>query len=180
MKWLFLHCLSIWALIALPGVAVAESDEAAIVRTIMESVNALANFPQTKDRQTVLRFYSKDYFGIQDGAVMSRSLIDTQYVDMEKMLKDGIPMTIKVSASNVRAEASGVIGWATYDASIYWDSSGLPIVKGNEKCTSLLRKSGTQWHIQHDHCSSQKDEAGKTRSSRIPQLNDDHGKAPWP
>ena len=136
MKRLFLACLSIWALIALPGVATAESDEAAIVRTIMESVNAFANFPQTKDRQTVLRFYSKDYFGIQDGAVMSRSLIDTQYADMEKMLKDGIPMTIKTSASNVRAESSGVMGWATYDVSMFWESSGLPIVKGNEKCTS--------------------------------------------
>lgn len=159
MKRLFLACLSIWALIALPGVAVA--DEAAIVRTIMESVNAFANFPQTEDRQTVLRFYSKDYFGIQDGAVMSRSLIDTQYADMEKMLKDGIPMTIKASASNVHAVASGGIGWATYDVSIYIDSSGLPIIKGNEKCTSLLRKSGSQWQIQHDHCSSPKNQPEK-------------------
>ncbi|MBI3806420.1 MAG: nuclear transport factor 2 family protein [Nitrospirae bacterium] len=161
MKRLFLACLSIWALIALPGVAVAESDEAAIVRTIMESVNAFANFPQTKDHQTVARFYSKDYFGIQDGAVMSRSLLDKQLADMEKMLKDEIPMTIKASASNVRAESSGVMGWATYDVSIDWDSSGLPIVKGNEKCTSLLRKAGTQWQIQHDHCSSSKGQPEK-------------------
>ena len=161
MKRLFLACLSIWALIALPGVAVAESDEAAIVRTIMESVNALANFPQTKDHQTVARFYSKDYFGIQDGAVVSRSSVDTELVEMEKMLKDGIQMTIKASATNVRAVSSGVTGWATYDVSIDWESSGLPIVKGKEKCTSLLAKSGTQWHIQHDHCSSPKGQPEK-------------------
>mgnify|MGYP001306966405 CR=1 FL=1 len=161
MKRLGLACLSIWALIALPGVAIAESDEAAIVRTIKGSVNAFVNFPQMKDQQILLRFYSKDYIGIQDGVVMSRSLLEKELVDMEKMLKDEIPMTIKESASNVRADASGLMGWATYDLFIYWETSGLPILNGNLKCTSLLRKTGTQWQIQHDHCSSPKGQSEK-------------------
>ena len=164
MKRLLLSCLSIWALIALPGVAVAESDEDAIARTITESANAVTNFPQTKNHQKVFHFYTEDYSTIQDGVVATRKVVEQSYRQLEEMLKDGMPMTTTAKVSKIRAVASSGMGWATYDAFFDVHSGELAMQKGDLKCTGLLQKIGSEWKIQHEHCSSRRDQSGNART----------------
>ena len=147
MKRLLLSCLSLWALIALPGLAAAGSDEAAIARTIMESADAVTSFPQSKNHQMVLRFYTDDYFSIQDGVVGTRQMVDKQYREMGEMLKDGTAMTTIVKVSNIRPMASSGMGWATYDTFIDMRLGELALLKGDMKCTGLLRRIGSEWKI---------------------------------
>lgn len=163
MKEIILICLSIWMFTGLPGVATAGSDEAAIARTIMESAEAVTNFPQTKNYQKVFQFYTEDYSAIQDGVVATRKMTEQSYRELGEMLKDGMPMTTTAKVSNVRAVASSGMGWATYDTFIDVHSGELAMLKGDMKCTGLLRKVGSEWKIQHEHCSSTRDLSDKAR-----------------
>ena len=58
---LLMMCLS-WTAVAWS----AEEGEA-IERTIKEAAMAAATFSETRDKQAVLKLYTKDYVGIQDG-----------------------------------------------------------------------------------------------------------------
>lgn len=164
MKKIIIICLSIWILSGLPGVATAGSDEAAIARTIMESADAVTNFPQTKNYQKVFHFYTEDYSAIQDGVVATRKMTEQSYRQLGEMLKDGMPMTTTAKVRNIRAVASSGMGWATYDAFIDMHSGDLAMLKGDMKCTGLLRRIGSDWKIQHEHCSSTRDQSEKTRN----------------
>jgi hypothetical protein len=163
MKEIILICLSIWIFSGLPGVATAGSDEAAIARTIMESADAATNFPQTKSYQKVFHFHTEDYSGIQDGVVHTRKMAEQLYREVGEMLKDGMPMTITLKVSNIRAVASSEMGWATYDEFTDIHSGELAMLKGDMKCTGLLRRIGSEWKIQHEHCSSTRDQTDKAR-----------------
>ncbi|MEI8015200.1 MAG: nuclear transport factor 2 family protein [Nitrospira sp.] len=164
MKRLFIACLSIWALIALPGLAVAGSDEAAIARTIMESGRALTNLLQTKNPQEVLRFYTEDYSSILDGVVNNRKLMEMSLGVISEDAKGGLLETTTTKISNIRAMAFTGMGWATYDEFIDIHSPEVVLVKGDLKCTGLLRKIGSEWKIQHEHCSSRRDQSGNART----------------
>lgn len=163
MKEIILICLSFWIFSGLPGVATAESDEAAILRTITESTNAITNLPQTKNRQAALRFYTEDYSSILDGVVSSRKITEMSIDAIINDVKGGISITTTVKPSNIRAMASAGMGWARYEEFIDFHSSELVIAKGDVKCTGVLRKIGIEWKIQHEHCSSTRDQSDATK-----------------
>ena len=71
--------------------AVAWSAEAgeAIERTVKEAAMAPATFSETRDKRAVLKLYTKDYVGIQDGETKTRDSIEKWLSDYESELNKG-------------------------------------------------------------------------------------------
>jgi hypothetical protein len=80
---LLMVCLS-WTTVAWS----AEEGEA-IERTVKEAAMAPAIFSETRDKQAVLKLYTKDYIGIQDGETETRDSIEKWLADYESELDKG-------------------------------------------------------------------------------------------
>jgi len=65
-------------MVYLPWTSVAWSAEegSAIEKTVKEAAMAAATFSETRDKQAVLKLYTKDYAGIQDGETETRDSIE--------------------------------------------------------------------------------------------------------
>ncbi len=127
---------------------------AAVARAISGSARALSDFPKTRNADSVLSFYAKDYTGIENGE--ESSLEDERQLlsDLEERIDQGVTVGISSRAQNIRVRVAGPIAWATYDyvfkiavADSDWDEE-------EGKCTSVLEKIGSAWLLKHEHCSS--------------------------
>ena len=143
----FMACLS-WT------VAAWSADEReAIERTVKEAAMAAATFSETKDKQAVLKLYTKDYVGIQDGETETRESIEKWLSDYESELTKGSTLRFISVVSNLRVRTPGPTAWATYDYVFQAVRKGELEGSDAGKCTTLLRKEGSAWLIQHEHCS---------------------------
>jgi ketosteroid isomerase-like protein len=142
-------------LVSFSWIAVAWSagDEEAIESTIREAAKATATFLETRDRQTVLKLYDKDYVGVQDGEEETRDVIEKWLSDYESELKQGSTLRFISVVSNLKAGLAGAIAWATYDYVFQAMRNGELEGQDAGKCTSLLRKESSTWLIFHEHCS---------------------------
>lgn len=131
-----------------------EHEAAAVANTISASAKALTDFPRTRNAAAVLSFYAKDYRGVENGE--ESSLDDERQIlsDLRNRLESGTPVRIASSARNIRVQVVGEVAWATYDYVFKiaigdedWDEE-------NGKCTSVLKKNGSSWLLEHEHCSS--------------------------
>ena len=68
--YVLLICLS-WT-----SVAWSAEEGEAIERTVKEAAMAAAAFSETRDKQAVMKLYTKDYVGIQDGETETRDSIE--------------------------------------------------------------------------------------------------------
>jgi ketosteroid isomerase-like protein len=150
---LLMVCLS-WTAVAWS----AEEGEA-IERTIKEAAMAAATFSETKDKQAVLKLYTKDYVGIQDGESETRDSIEKWLSDYESELTNGSTLRFIGAVSNLQVRMPGPTAWATYDYVFQAIRKGELEAQDSGQCTTLLRKEGSAWLIQHEHCS-------KTRSMK--------------
>ena len=66
---LLIVCLS-WT-----GVAWSAEEGEAIEKIVKEAAMAAATFPDAKSKQAVLKLYTKDYVGIQDGETREASFV---------------------------------------------------------------------------------------------------------
>ncbi len=128
-------------------------DAAAIEKTISDFAKALTEFPRTRDRRAVLGVYTKDYVGIQDGELETLVKMEAWLANLEEQLKLGKPIGIVAQVRNVRVNTSGAFAWATYDYEFKLGQAGNVVQEDSGMCTSILRKEGTAWLIQHEHCS---------------------------
>ena len=143
----FMACLS-WT------VAAWSADEReAIERTVKEAAMAAATFSETKDKQAVLKLYTKDYVGIQDGETETRESIEKWLSDYESELTKGSTLRFISVVSNLRVRTPGPTAWATYDYVFQAVRKGELEGQDSGQCTTLLRKEGSAWLIQHEHCS---------------------------
>lgn len=128
-------------------------DEEAIERAIKEAAKATATFSETRDTQAVLKLYTQDYLGIQDGEAETRDSIEKWLADYESELKRGSTLRFISAVSNLKPGVAGSLAWATYDYVFQAIRNGELEAQDAGKCTSLLRKEASQWLIFHEHCS---------------------------
>ena len=144
---LLMVCLS-WTAVAWS----AEEGEA-IERTVKEAAMAAATFSETRDKQAVLKLYTKDYVGIQDGETETRDSIEKWLSDYESELNKGSTLRFISAVSNLHVRMPGPTAWATYDYVFQAIRKGELEAQDSGQCTTLLRKEGSAWLIQHEHCS---------------------------
>jgi ketosteroid isomerase-like protein len=144
---LLMVCLS-WTAVAWS----AEEGEA-IEKTVKAAAMAAATFSETRDKQAVLKLYSKDYVGIQDGETEMRDSIEKWLSDYESELSKGSTLRFIGAVSNLNARITGLTAWATYDYVFQAIRKGEFEAEDSGQCTALLRKEGSAWLIFHEHCS---------------------------
>ena len=144
---LLMLCLS-WTSIVR---AVEEGDS--IQKTIKEAAMAASTFSESGDKPAVLKLYTKDYIGIQDGETETRESIEKWLSDYESELKNGSSLRFISSLSNLQVRIPGPMAWATYDYVFQAIRKGELEGQDSGQCTTLLRKEGSTWLIQHEHCS---------------------------
>jgi ketosteroid isomerase-like protein len=142
-------------LVSLSWVVVAWSadDGEAIERTVKEAVMASTAFPETRDKQAVLKLYTKDYVGIQDGETEMRDSIEKWLLDYESELNKGSTLRFIGAVSNLNVRVIGQAAWTTYDYVFQAVRKGELEAQDSGLCTALLRKEGSAWLIFHEHCS---------------------------
>jgi len=134
--------------------AASPADEGeAIERTVKEASMAAATFSETRDKQAVLKLYSKDYVGIQDGETEMRDSIEKWLSDYESELDKGNTLRFIGVVSNLNVRVMGQTAWTTYDYVFQAVRKGELEAQDSGLCTALLRKEGPAWLIFHEHCS---------------------------
>ncbi|MEK7236042.1 MAG: nuclear transport factor 2 family protein [Nitrospirota bacterium] len=144
---LLMVCLS-WTAVAWS----AEEGET-IERTVKEAAMAAATFSETRDKQAVLKLYTKDYVGIQDGETERRESIEKWLSDYESELNKGSTLRFIGAVSSLNVRMTGLTAWATYDYVFQAIRKGELEAQDSGQCTALLRKEGPAWLIFHEHCS---------------------------
>jgi ketosteroid isomerase-like protein len=134
-------------------VAWSAEEREAIERTVKEAAMAAATFSESRDKQAVLKLYSKDYVGIQDGETETRDSIEKWLSDYESELNKGSNLRFISIVSNLHVRMPGPTAWATYDYVFQAIRKGELEGQDSGQCTTLLRKEGSAWLIQHEHCS---------------------------
>ena len=135
------------------GMAWSAEEGEAIEKTIKDAAMAAAIFSETRDKQGLLKLYSKDYVGIQDGETETRDSIEKWLADYEFELDKGSTLRFIGSVSRVNVRMTGLTAWATYDYVFQAVRKGELEAQDFGQCTALLRKESSAWLIVHEHCS---------------------------
>jgi ketosteroid isomerase-like protein len=135
------------------AVAWSADEGAAIEKVVKEAAMASATYSEIRDKQAVLKLYTKDYIGIQDGETETRESIEKWFSDYESELNKENTLRFINVVSNLRVRIPGPTAWATYDYVFQAIRKGELEGQDSGQCTTLLRKEGSTWLIQHEHCS---------------------------
>jgi len=135
------------------AVAWSAEEEEAIERTVKEAAMASATFSESRDKQAVMKLYTKDYVGIQDGETETRDSIEKWLSDYESELNKGSTLRFISIVSNLRIQMPGPTAWATYNYVFQAVKKGELEAQDSGQCTTILHKEGSTWLIQHEHCS---------------------------
>ena len=144
---LLMGCL-LWS-----AAAWSAEEREAVEKTVKEAAMAAATFSETKDKQALLKLYTKDYVGIQDGETETRDSIEKWLSDYEAELDKGSHLRFISVISNLQVRIPGPTAWATYDYIFQAIRKGELEAQDSGQCTTILRKEGSTWLIQHEHCS---------------------------
>jgi ketosteroid isomerase-like protein len=136
-----------------PTVAWSAEEGEAIEKTVKEAAMAATAFSETRDKQAVLKLYTKDYIGIQDGETEMRDSIEKWLLDYESELNKGSTLRFIGAVSNLNVRVLGQVAWTTYDYMFQAVRKGELEAQDSGLCTALLRKEGSAWLIFHEHCS---------------------------
>ena len=144
---ILMACLS-WA-----AMAWSADEGVAIEKVVKEAAMASATYSETRDSQAVLKLYTKDYVGIQDGETETRESIEKWFLEYESELNKGNTLRFINIVSNLRVRMPGPMAWATYDYVFQAIRKGELEGQDSGQCTTILHKEGSTWLIQHEHCS---------------------------
>ena len=144
---LLMGCL-LWS-----AAAWSAEEREAVEKTVKEAAMAAATFSETKDKHALLKLYTKDYVGIQDGETETRDSIEKWLSDYEAELNKGSNLRFISVVSNLLVRIPGPTAWATYDYVFQAIRKGELEAQDSGQCTTILRKEGSTWLIQHEHCS---------------------------
>lgn len=136
--------------------AEAGGDEAAVEQVLIAEAKSAATFAETRDTQTVLKLYTADYSGIQDGEAETRETIEQWLSEYGSALEQGSRVHFLGAVSNLSTHLSGESAWSTYDYVFQSIRNGELDAQEHGKCTSILRKEREGWLIRHEHCSKTK------------------------
>jgi ketosteroid isomerase-like protein len=143
--------LSIWT-----STASAGTDEEAIERVLLAEAKSSATFAETRDKDSVLKLYTTDYSGVQDGEAETRETIEKWLSEYGSALEQGARVHFLGAVSNLSTQISGSTAWATYDYVFQAIKNVELNAQERGKCTSILRKEDSGWLIRHEHCSKTK------------------------
>ena len=115
-----------------------------------------ATFAETRDKQAVLKLYTADYSGVQDGEAETRESIEKWLTEYGSALDQGSRVHFLGTISNLDTHISGPTAWATFDYVFQAIKNGELDAQEHGKCTSVLRKEASGWLIRHEHCSKTK------------------------
>ena len=141
----------LWAAPAWAGL-----DEDAVEKVLLAEAKSSATFAETRDRQTVLKLYTADYSGVQDGEVETRETIEKWLSEYGSALDKGSRVHFLGAVTNLSTHVAGSTAWATYDYVFQAIRNGELDAQDRGRCTSVLRKEASGWLIQHEHCSKTK------------------------
>ena len=131
-------------------------DEEAVERVLLAEAKSSATFAETRDKQAVLKLYTPDYSGVQDGEAETRDTIEKWLSEYGSELEQGSRVHFLGAVSNLNIHLSGQTAWATYDYVFQAIRNGELDAQEQGKCTSILRKESSGWLIRHEHCSKTK------------------------
>ena len=134
----------------------AGSDEEAVERILLAEAKSSATFAETRDVQAVLKLYTSDYAGVQDGETETRETIEHWLSEYGSALDKGSRVHFLGAVSNVITHVEGSTAWATYDYVFQAIRNGELDAQDRGKCTSVFRKDAAGWLIRHEHCSKTK------------------------
>jgi ketosteroid isomerase-like protein len=134
----------------------AGGDEDAVERVLLAEAKSSETFAETRDTEAVLKLYTSDYSGVQDGEAESRESIQNWLSEYGSALDRGSRVYFLGAVSNVSTHMAGAMAWATYDYVFQAIRNGELNAQDRGKCTSVLRKERSDWLIQHEHCSKTK------------------------
>lgn len=142
--------------VLLAAPAWAGLDEDAVEKVLLAEAKSSATFAETRDRQTVLKLYTADYSGVQDGELETRETIEKWLSEYGSALDKGSRVHFLGAVTNLSIHVAGSTAWATYDYVFQAIRNGELDAQDRGKCTSALRKEASGWLIQHEHCSKTK------------------------
>ncbi len=128
--------------------------KAAIAQIIEDNAKAWTNFPRTRDREALGRYYAENYVGIQDGKSENPKESEKFIADLEEQLNLGRPIGILNQVTNINVQVYETVSWATHDYKLKIGIGGAVVVSDDGKCTSILKREGAKWLIHHEHCST--------------------------
>ena len=152
--------LSCWVLMigsmvcAAPAWAGPEED--AVEKVLLAEAKSASAFAETRDIQTVLKLYTADYSGVQDGEIETREIIEKWLSEYGSALEKGTRVHFLGAISNLNTRVAGSTAWATYDYVFQAIRNGELDAQDRGLCTAVLRKEASGWLIQHEHCSKTK------------------------
>ena len=136
----------------------AESEEATVQHVITALADAVTAFPHTKDRQSVLKFFMKDFSSIDGLERGSIQTLENTLTEIEKDLdNESLMMTEQIS--NITVHMSGTVAWVIYDDMLTLARQHAT-VEEKALCTAILRKTDAGWLYQHEHCSDYPTQSG--------------------
>ena len=134
----------------------AAGEEDAIEKVLRAEAKSSATFAETRDTQAVLKLYTTDYSGVQDGDAETRGTIEKWLSEYGVALDQGSRVHFLSAVSDLNTQISGSTAWATYDYVFQAIKNGELDAQEHGKCTSILRKESSGWLIRHQHCSKTK------------------------
>ena len=144
----FMVASIIACLLPLPlSLSFAAQEEEGIEKVITGEAKALSDFPRTRDKQSVLKFYTKDYLGIQNGKLQTLETTDNWLSDLDKQLKLGKPLGIVAEVKDIKVHMFGTTGWATFQYEFKFGEAGNVTQQERGMCTSIHKKVGELWLI---------------------------------
>ena len=134
-------------------VGVAQKPEAEIERFIKDYAKAYENITKTRDKQSVLKFVSKDLFStiIKSNVVDNFGLIQSTYADFDGYLDQLIRtegMQVNYSVKSIlRSKVRGRTGVVVVELENQVSSKGEVWSKGTEITTFTLKQFNNEWKI---------------------------------
>ena len=151
-----LCCTIMFGVLFGTSAAVAGGEEDAVERVLLAEAQSSATFAETRDREAVLKLYTTDYSGVQDGEAETRESIERWLTEYGTALEQGSRVYFLGAVSNLHTHMSDQTAWATYDYVFQAIKNGELDAQEHGKCTSVLRKEPSGWLIRHEHCSKTK------------------------
>lgn len=151
-----LCCSLMMGILMWTSVARAGGEEEAVERVVAAEAKSSATFAETRDKQAVLKLYTADYSGVQDGEAETRESIEKWLTEYGSALDQGSRVHFLGAISNLDTHISGPTAWATFDYVFQAIKNGELDAQEHGKCTSVLRKETLGWLIRHEHCSKTK------------------------
>ena len=146
---------------------IAQKPEAEIERFIKDYAKAYENITKTRDKQSVLKYVSKDLFStiVKSNVVDNFGLIQSSYAEFDSYLEqilrtDG--MEVKYAVKDIlRSKVRGKSGVVVCEIAVQVSSRGEIWNRGTELTTFVLKKFKSGWKILNFNVVSLEEEQNK-------------------